>query len=112
MGRKSKSKGKRGELELAHELQALGFSNVRRSQQYCGTATSADLSGLPGIHIECKRTESLALYQALEQATKDSGNSGDFPAVFHRRNGKKWVVIMELKDWASLFSRSINKSKL
>lgn len=112
MSRKSKSKGKRGELELVHELQNLGFANVYRSQQYRGSSDSADLIGIPGIHIECKRTESLSLYQALEQATKDSGNSGNLPAVFHRRNKKNWVVIMELKDWVSLFSRSINKSEL
>ena len=112
MGKRSREKGKRGERELAHKLQELGFNDVYRSQQYCGSSDSADLVGLPGIHIECKRTESLALYQALEQAIKDSANSGNFPAVFHRRNGKNWVVIMELKDWVSLFSRSINKSEL
>lgn len=103
MGKRSREKGKRGERELAHKLQELGFNNVYRSQQYCGSATSSDLLGLQGIHIECKRTESLSLYPALEQATKDSGNSGDFPVVFHRRNGKGWIVVMRLEDWAALY---------
>lgn len=109
MGKKSKSKGKRGELELTHELKSLGFTNVHRSQQYCGSSDSADLIGLPGIHVECKRTESLSLYKALEQAVNDCGGSNNFPAVFHRRNKKNWVVIMELKDWASLFQAYYDK---
>ena len=103
MGLTSRNKGKRGELDLAHELQQLGFRAVRRSQQYCGSATSADLIGLPKIHIECKRTESLSIYQALDQAIKDSTGSADVPAVMHRRNHRPWVVIMRLSDWANLY---------
>lgn len=98
----SRSKGKRGELELAHELQALGFPEVHRSQQYCGSADSADLVGIPGIHIECKRTETLSIYRVLEQAIRDSEGTDDIPTVMHRRNGRSWVVVMRLSDWARL----------
>jgi len=49
-------------------------------------------------HIECKRTEKLSLYKALEQAEDDAGD--ETPAVvFHRRNGKQWVVIMGGDEW-------------
>ena len=64
---------------------------------------AASVVGLPGIHIECKRTESLRLYEALEQAERDAGASGDLPAVFHRKNGKPWTVIMELGNWLKLY---------
>ena len=101
-GRMSREKGKRGERELANALKALGH-DARRGQQYSGTETSADVVGLPGIHVECKRTETLRLYEALEQAERDAGSSGDLPAVFHRKNGKPWVVIMALRDWAKLY---------
>lgn len=94
----SKKKGKAGELELAKCLREIfKLDAIRRSQQYCGgTEESADLVGIPGIHIECKRTESLNVYKALEQAEEDSNAA--IPVVFHRRNQRSWVVIMYLND--------------
>ena len=83
----SRQKGKRGELDLAKALRDAGYQ-TRRGQQYSGTETSADVVGLPGIHIECKRVETFRLYDALEQAKRDTGESGDLPAVFHRKNGE------------------------
>lgn len=104
----SREKGKRGERELANALKSCGYE-ARRGQQYSGSETSADVVGLPGIHIECKRTEQLRLYDALEQAERDTGASGDLPAVFHRKNGKPWAVIMRLEDWLTLYrERSAN----
>ena len=103
MGKASRNKGKRGELELSHELQHLGFQTAHRSQQYCGTASSADVIGLPGVHIECKRTESLSVYAAYDQAVRDSADSSDLPVVMHRRNHRPWIVIMRLSDWADLY---------
>lgn len=109
MGKASRNKGKRGELELSHELQHLGFQAAHRSQQYCGTNSSADVTGLPGIHIECKRTESLSLYSAYEQAAKDSVGSSDIPVVMHRRSRRPWLVIMSLNDWAKLYWAYIDR---
>ena len=103
MGKMSRHKGKHGELELTHKLQELGFKSCHRAQQYCGSASSADILGLPRIHPECKRTEALRLYDAMGQAVKDSAGTPDLPAVFHRKSGKQWVVIMQLEDWAELY---------
>lgn len=103
MGKMSRDKGKRGELELVHRLLDLGFPGVHRAQQYCGSASSADVLGLPGIHPECKRTEALRIYDAMEQAVRDSKGTDDLPAVFHRRSKKPWLVIMRLEDWAVLY---------
>ena len=103
MGQASRNKGKRGELELSHELQHLGFRTAHRSQQYCGTASSADVIGLPSVHIECKRSETLSVYAAYEQAVKDSVGSSDIPVVMHRRSRRPWLVIMSLSDWAKLY---------
>ena len=101
-GRASRRKGKSGELELAHQLTDLGFP-CRRAQQYCGSASSADILGLQGIHPECKRTESLSLYKAMDQAIADSAGTDDLPAVFHRRSKRPWLVVMKLEDWAELY---------
>lgn len=103
MGKMSRDKGKRGELELAHKLQALGFTGVHRAQQYCGSASSADILGLAKIHPECKRTEALRIYDAMAQAIRDSAGTDDLPAVFHRRSKQDWLVIMTLDDWAMLY---------
>ena len=103
MGKASHDKGKRGELELTHELQRLGFNTAHRSQQYCGSASSADVLGVPGAHIECTRTEKLSLYAAYGQAIRDSSGSSDIPVVMHRRNNRPWLVIMGLDDWSKLY---------
>ena len=99
----SRQKGKRGEIELAKVLREAGY-DTRRGQQYSGTETSADVVGLPGIHIECKRVENLNVYNALAQAIRDTGESGDLPAVFHRKNNQPWLVTMRLDDWLKIFS--------
>lgn len=97
----SKQKGSRGELELANKLKEHGF-DCRRSVQYCGSNGDADIVGLNGIHIECKRVESLSLYKALSQAKSDAKN-GDFPVVMHRRNNCEWVVIQPLETWIEMY---------
>lgn len=111
MGKMSRDKGKRGELELSHRLQALGFTECHRAQQYCGSASSADILGLSGIHPECKRTEALRLYEAMEQAIRDSGGTDDLPAVFHRRSKRPWLVVMTLEDWAVLYQAFLTNKK-
>ena len=109
MGKASRNKGKHGELELSHTLQQLGFQTAHRSQQYCGTASSADVIGLPGVHIECKRSETLSVYAAYEQAVKDSVGSSDLPVVMHRRSRRPWLVIMSLSDWAKLYRAYVGR---
>lgn len=104
MAKNSRAKGKRGELELAHKLREHGYS-TRRGQQYSGTETSADVVGLPGIHIECKRVEALNIYTSIMQAVHDTGESGDLPAVFHRKNNQPWLVTMRLEEWLALYRR-------
>lgn len=107
MGQISKQKGKRGELELAHELRKLGVPNARRSQQFCGTESSADIVGAPLVHIECKRSERLSLYDAYNQAAKDTGDSGNLPVLIHRRSRVPWLTIMSLDDWIKLYKAYI-----
>ena len=107
----SKSKGKRGELELASKLRYYGFDGVHRSVQYNGKAEEGqpDLVGLTGIHIECKRVERLNVQEAMEQAVRDSKamdlpfHDYDMPAVFHRKNDSEWLVTMRLEDWVHLY---------
>lgn len=96
-----KIKGKNGELELSHELQKYGFA-ARRSQQFCGKNGDADVIGVPGLHIECKRVERLNYYDALEQSESDA-TEGEIPVVMHRRNRKKWLVTMSLDNFMKIY---------
>ena len=97
----SRMKGKRGELELARALRALGY-DCRRGVQYSGANGDADVVGLPGIHIECKRVERLNLTEAMKQARRDA-LPGEFPVVFHRRNDEPWMVTMPLESWIEIY---------
>ena len=107
----SKQKGKRGEIELASKLREHGY-DVRRSVQYSGKAEDgqADLVGLPGIHVECKRTEVLKAYDFIAQAKRDAKNN-QMPAVFHRRNDCEWLVILTLEDFMKLYKGEVEDDK-
>ena len=68
--------------------------------------STPDLTGLDGVHIECKRGEKQALYEWIEQAQRDSGKFKDgLPAIFWRKNRAPWLVCMTLADWISLYQR-------
>ena len=85
-------------MELAHILQEYGYDvQPGRSRSY---GEEPDVTGLPGIHIECKRVERLNISTAMAQAVRDSERFGDgLPAVFHRRSREPWLVTMRLSDW-------------
>lgn len=97
----SREKGAKGERELSKKLREYGYDS-RRGQQYCGANGDADVIGLPGIHIECKRVERLNLYDAMSQSKSDA-KTDEIPAVFHRRNKEKWLVTMELDDFMKIY---------
>lgn len=97
----SRAKGAKGERELAKKLREYGY-DCRRGQQYCGANGDADVIGLPGIHIECKRVEKLNIDDAMIQAIRDR-REGEYPAVFHRKNNHEWLVTMRLEDWQEIY---------
>lgn len=101
MSKMSREKGKRGERELSKALKSHGY-DCHRGQQYCGVNGDADVVGLPGIHIECKRVERLDLTAAMSQAISDA-RPGEYPAIIHRRNNEPWKVTMLLEDWIELY---------
>ena len=97
----SREKGKRGELELAKVLRELGIE-ARRGQQYSGANGDADVIGMDGIHIECKRVEQMNVEKALRQSERDT-RDGEIPVVMHRANGTGWKVTLRLKDFAAMY---------
>lgn len=97
----SRKKGAAGERELSHILQEYGYE-CRRGQQYCGANGDADVVGLPGIHIECKRVERLNISEAVRQSVRDA-DAAEIPAVFHRKNREGWLVTVTLDDFMKLY---------
>jgi Holliday junction resolvase len=99
----SRSKGKRGELELAKYLRDAGYPNARRGQQFKGGTDSPDVV-CPGLseefHIECKCVEAGNPYNWLAQAQRDA--NGKVPVVAHKKSRKEWVVILTLEDFLNL----------
>ena len=117
----SRAKGVRGERELSHWLQEHGF-NARRGQQFSGANGDADVEGLPGVHIECKRVEKQAVTDWLEQSVNDSfadsikQGKRIIPVVFHRQNHdpKKpiksmWKVTMLAEDFIELYKKGVSQ---
>lgn len=99
---KSQRKGRGGEIELSALLNEAGFET--RPGRPLSYGSEADVVGLPGVHIEVKRTERLRLDDAMNQAIRDAERFGDgVPAVFHRRSRRPWLVTMRLDDWLRLY---------
>lgn len=103
MGRKSKTKGKVGEREAAHELSRLFACQARRGVQYQGGPESPDIVSDIPVHFEVKRTEKLQLWPAIEQAEQDA--HGKIPVVLHRPNLRPWLVILNLEDLPGLVEK-------
>ena len=105
MGRKSQAKGRAGELELSRILQGYGYPV--EPGQAVSFGSTPDLTGLPGIHIECKRAQQQSLYAWIDQARRDADKFHDgLPVVFWRKNRCPWLVVMDLRDWVNLYNRA------
>lgn len=102
----SRQKGARGERELARRLSEYGY-DMRRGQQFCGANGDADVVGIEGLHIECKRVERLNIYDAIDQAKRDA-RDGEMPVVMHRKNNCEWLATLRLEDFMDLWKERKN----
>ena len=98
----SKQKGKRGELEVAKILREHGFTDARRTAQFCGnTGQADDVIGLDGFHIEVKRCETTKIWDWIHQAQNDC-NGKNIPIVVFRRSHEDWQVALDFKAFLEL----------
>lgn len=100
----SRQKGKRGELDLVEQLRTAGYANARRTAQYCGnTGDAPDITGIDGLHIECKRREQIQDEVFLQQAEKEA-KKGLIPIVMYRRSREQWKVCLRLNVFMAIWS--------
>lgn len=100
----SKQKGARFERTLASMFREYGYTDARRTAQYCGnTGDASDVVGLPGIHIEAKHQERMQLYDWMDQVKRDAKDTGNLPVVFHKKNNAEVLVTMRFDDWMELY---------
>ena len=98
----SKRKGARYEREVASVLREYGYE-ARRTAQYSGkTEDSADVVGLPYMHIECKHYANRAFdYDWIDQARRDAKDR--IPIVIHRTDNHDNLVTMRIEDFMTIY---------
>lgn len=106
-GKRSREKGKRGEREAAKLLRDHGIEAIR-GQQNRGGGDSPDVrvQGIP-IHVEVKRTQKINVYKAMAQADNDA-DLGMTPIVLHRRDGERWLAIVDATVFLDLLRRNFH----
>jgi Holliday junction resolvase len=98
----SRAKGARGEREFAEFLRERGYE-ARRGQQFSGGDDSPDVvHNVEGIHFEVKRTETLRLMDATQQAREDCGDK--VPVVAWKRNRGDWYAVLTCHDLLALLA--------
>ena len=105
----SRTKGKRGELELAQLLRSQGHLRARRGQQYSGVNGDADVVGVKGIHIEVKRQEKVNDEKWIRQA-EDDARKGEIPVVIYRRNHEQWKLLIR-QDLADIIWQTLTEEQ-
>ena len=106
----AKSKGKRGELEIAGLMRGYGYPKARRSAQYCGALGDADVIGVDGLHIEVKYRERINDEDHLLQAEGDS-RKGDVPVVMYRRSRENWKALVRLNVFMTIWNELSDSQK-
>ena len=95
MGKRSRSRGQRGERELRDKIIEIFGLPTRRGTNLTG---QQDIEGgIPGVHHEVKRVERLNIYKAMGQAMGDA-DEHLIPVVFHRKDRAPWMVTFQLDD--------------
>lgn len=89
----SRSKGQRGEREVAGMIRdLLGVDASRRVRQHDG---DSDILGVPGWCVEVKNCADLRLTEWWRQASEQA-QDGDLPCLFYKLPRRGWRVLWPL----------------
>ena len=96
----SRRKGKNAELACAKILnELLPHAQCRRSQQFKGDKTAADLTcdGLPGVMFEVKRRQSMNIHKVMAESLAHC-TEAMLPVILHRKDNEEWLLTIRLED--------------
>ena len=99
-GRKSRSKGARGELAVVKILQECGWP-ARRNFASGGQGGADIVGGPPGTSIEVKWQEAIKIWACIAQC-EAAAAPGDLPILAFRRNGSQWYAAVPLEALLTL----------
>jgi hypothetical protein len=96
----SRSKGKKGEQEFINlHLRAHWPTAARNIDQT--KDDKRDCVNVAGVHFQIKRTETLRVWAAIEQAESEAAST-DTPVVAFRRNRSKWFCVIAADELVAL----------
>ena len=106
MGAMQRRKGAVAERELAALLRERGLKAQRTAPlQAAGGVNDADVIGVEGFHLECKRVEVVSIDKWCAQAEL-AAKPTDVPCVVWRRSRQPWRVALPLQDFLDLVERA------
>ena len=107
-GRSAQAKGRRAEIELAEYLRENGYPAAEPGTPL-NYGKEADITGVNGLHIECKRHEKIEINKWYRQAEEDAERMQDGkPVVIFRQNRRQWMVTLSLSDFLELIGGARN----
>jgi Holliday junction resolvase len=89
VGKSERSKGARGEREVAAVLREHGFEAERNR---VGTEGDDVTCSIPGISLEVKRAETLKIPMWTRQAEEQAGSRE--PVLVYRSNSQPWRAVV------------------
>jgi predicted lipoprotein len=101
----SKRKGTVWETQVVEFLKSHGFPYAER-RALCGTSDKGDVSGVPGVMLECKNEAKVTLGAYADEVKVQTANAGASigVAVVKRRNRgpADAYVVMTLEQFAAM----------
>ena len=113
MAKISRTRGASYEREVANLFKDWGHEAYRTAQHMGKTGKAPDVV-VKGLHLECKRRRSVAVYDWYEQAKADAlaEGKGNLPTVIFRADNKPTMVMMHFEDFIQLYNEWINGKEI
>ena len=107
---KQKQKGTAAETAVVNWLKTKGRKHVER-RSLNGTNDRGDIAGIPGVVLEVKNHQRMALSEWLEEMLVEVKNdNADTGVVIHKRRGTtnvgNWYATMTVEQWHELISEA------
>jgi hypothetical protein len=101
MGNAQRQKGLRGEREVTHAFREAGLTVKNLDGGGDHLIVLAPEAGLPDLHLEVKRQETIRIADWSKQAETEAP-AGCVAAVVYRRSHEPWRVSLKLDDFLGL----------